>query len=359
MAITYSTNAERIGKWKADILRHAVPKSILEVGGPLTKDMPKNSSDNMIFRRWLPYGMTDVADQNIWIKATAGAEADATFNAEHITTEGVTPPTDSITPVDISVTLQQYGMLYSFTDKTFDMYEDDIPDAISKQLGSRMGLLQEMIDYAATKACTNKFYGGGGSTRASVSKKLTLGLLRRIARGLYQDHAEMITSVIAPSPNYDTSAIEAAYVVCVHTDVIADIRNLPGYVPVEKYGQRKTIHSCEKGSCEEFRFVASPELVPILDAGVVTASAPTLVADSTNVNVYPCLVFGQEAWGKMRLRGTKGFTPYYHPVDKADKSDALGQRGYSGAKMYAASKVLNDGWMAVAEVGVSVLSEDA
>lgn len=355
MAITYTTNAERIGKWKADILKHAVPKTILEVGGPLTKDLPRNNSKTMIFRRWLPYGDVD----NRWIEASTTA-ADATFNNQHLTVEGVTPTSDSITPVDISVNLQQYGMLYSFTDQTFDMYEDDIPAAISKQLGGRMGILQEMIDYAAVKASTNLFYGGGGGSRASVTKRLTLGGLRKIARNLYLNHAEMITEVMNASPNYDTSAIEAAYVVCVHTDVIADCRNLPGWVPIEKYGNtRSSIHVCEKGSCEEFRFVASPELVPILEAGVATASAPDLLATTTKVDVYPCIVMGQESWGKMRLRGTKGFTPYFHPVDKADKSDALGMRGYSGAKMYAASIVLNNGWMAVYEVGVSVLTEDA
>ncbi len=352
--ITYTTNAERLGKWKADILKHAMPKAVLECGGPMTKDMPKNESKTMVFRRWLPYGGVD----NRWISSATTA-AEATFNAAHLMVEGVTPTADSITPTDITVILQQYGMLYSFTDQTFDLYEDDIPNAISKQLGARMGLLQEMIDYAAVKACTNKFYGGGGSTRASVTKRLTLGMLRTVARNLYVNHAEMITEVIAPSPNYDTSAIEAAYIVCVHTDVIADCRNLPGWVPVEKYGNRKPIHAAEKGSCEEFRFVASPELVPILDAGVVTASATDLVADSTNVDVYPCIVMGNESWGKMRLRGTKGFTPYFHPVAKADKSDALAQRGYSGAKMYAASSVLNNGWMGVVEVGVSVLTEEA
>lgn len=352
--IKYTTNAERIGKWKADILKTVVAKSILEVGGPMTKDMPKNDSKTMVFRRWLPYGGVDNR-----LITPATTDAGTTFQNAHLTAEGVTPSADTIAPVDITVVLQQYGMLYSFTDQTFDLYEDDIPDAISKQLGSRMGLLQEIIDYSALKACTNKFYGGGGSTRASVTKRLTLGGLRKVARNLYLNHAEMITEVIAPSANYDTSAIEAAYIVCVHTDAIADIRNLPGYTPVEKYGNRKPVHVCEKGSCEEFRFVASPELVPILDAGVVTASASDLVADSTKVDVYPCVVMGSEAWGKMRLRGTKGFTPYYHPVDKADKSDALGQRGYAGAKMYAAAAVLNNGWMAIYEVGVSVLSEEA
>ena len=133
---------------------------------------------------------------------------------------------------------------------------------------------------------------------------------------------------------------------------------MPGFTPIEKYGTRRKIHNCEIGSVEDYRFVASPELAPILDAGVVTASAPTLLANSTNVDVYPCVVAGEEAWGKMHLRGTRGFQPYFHPVGKADKGDALGQRGYSGMKMYAASAVLNNGRMAIVEVGASVIAEE-
>ncbi|TQL87463.1 hypothetical protein FB549_0084, partial [Delftia sp. HK171] len=38
-----------------------------------------------------------------------------------------------------------------------------------------------------------------------------------------------------------------------------------------------------------------------------------------------------------------------------DKSDPLGQRGYVGAKFYMACTMLNEGWMAVAEAGVTAL----
>lgn len=354
MTTTYSTVSERIGKWKAEILAMAVPKMTLEVTGPQFYQLPKNNSKTAVFRRWLPFGDVD----NRFISAGTTDQQDAYVN-KHILTEGVTPSSDNITPTDVTLVMQQYGMLYSFTDQTVDMHEDDIPKAITQQLGHRMGMLQEMIDYGAVKACTNRFYGGGGGSRAAVNKRVTLGLLRKIARNLYLNHAEMVTDVIAPSTSYDTSAVEPGYVVCTSTDLLADFRNMPGWIPVEKYASRKPIHTCEKGSVEEFRIIVSPELIPIQDAGVVTASATDLVANSTNVDVYPVVVCGQNAWGKMALRGARGFTPYYHPVGKADKSDALAQRGYSGAKMYAVSKVMNNGWMAVAEVGASIINEEA
>lgn len=348
--IEYGTNAARIGKWKADILKHAVPEEVLSVTGPALKQMPKNSSDTAVFRRWLPYGGVD----NRWIEGSAG-DAPADFAAKHMLTEGVTPSADTITPVDLTVQIRQYGVLYSFTDKTFDLYEDDVPAEISKQLGSRMGLLQEMIDYAALKSCTNRFYGGGGSSRAAVNSAINLNDLRKVARSLYLNHGKKVTEILAPSPAFGTSAIAASYIAAVHTDVIADLRQLDGWVPIEKYGQRKPIHPNEVGSVEEFRFVVSPELVPVQDAGAAVGSTGLLSTSGSNVDVYPCIICGQDAWGKIALRGTRSFEPYYLPVGKADKADALAQRGYYGAKMYAASVVLNSGWMAVLEVGVSAL----
>jgi hypothetical protein len=56
------------------------------------------------------------------------------------------------------------------------------------------------------------------------------------------------------------SAIEAGFIVFCHTDLEPDIRDLPGFVPVAKYGQRSVINEYELGSVERFRFITSPEL---------------------------------------------------------------------------------------------------
>ena len=147
--------------------------------------------------------------------------------------------------------------------------------------------------------------------------------------------------------------MEASYLVFVHTDAEADVRDLKGFIHVSEYGNRKPVHAQELGSCENFRFITSPELAPYLGAGADIAA--TGLTGATKVDVYPFIVCGEDAWGQLALRGADSIDPTYIPPGQKDKSDPLGQRGYIGAKFYMNAVLLNEGWMAIAEAGVSAL----
>ena len=344
----YSTAAGRINKLKGEILAHAMPVEVLGITGQ-QKKMPKNSGDNVVYRRWLPFGGVD----NVWIDP-ASSDAAATFETNHITTEGVTPSADTLTPVDVTSTLQQYSVLYALTDKTVDLYEDDVPEEMKKQTGERLGLVREMVRYGAIKGGTNKFYAGGTS-RSTVDEAISINFLRKITRSLRSNHAKLITSILSPSPNFGTAAIEASYLVFCHTDCDADIRDLPGFTSVADYGSRKPVHELECGSVENFRFILSPELVPIQDAGAAVGTTGLYSTSAVNIDIYPMLVVGEDAWGQLALRGMDSIDPTYIPPGQKDKNDPLGQRGYIGAKTYFDAVVLNNGWLASCEVGVSAL----
>ena len=76
---------------------------------------------------------------------------------------------------------------------------------------------------------------------------------------------------------------------------------------------------------------------------------------TVNVDVYPFIMVGEDAWGQLALRGGDAIDPTYIPPGQKDKSDPLGQRGYVGAKFYMQCTLLNEGWMAIVEAGVSAL----
>ena len=341
---TYQTQAGRINKVKGEMIAHAVPFEVLALGCTMKK-MPKNSGDNISYRRVLPYGAatTNANTINRW-SLTAAA---------HLVQEGVTPNPDSITYQDVNVTLLQYACLYSYTDKAAELYEDDIPNDQKVQVGERMGLVREMIRYGALKACTNAFYAGG-SSRATVASAPTLNFLRNIAKGLLANHAAMKNRILSASPNYDTSAIEAGFLVFVHTDMEPDIRDLPGFVPVAKYANKPSINENEIGSCERFRFVVSPELAPYLAAGVAIGS--TGLVGSGNVDVYPMIMIGADGAFDVALRGTAALDTTVIPHNKKEKADPFGQRGYVGASFWSAVLVANNGWMAVGEAGTTDVS---
>jgi N4-gp56 family major capsid protein len=348
MAIqNFNSQPARVNKLKGEILGHAIPVEVLGITG-MQKQMPKNSGDNTVFRRFLPLGGVD----NRWV---TGANVNS-YAADHLTTEGVTPSADTLTAVDVTATLQQYSCLYSVTDKTADLYEDDIPAEMKKQTGERVGLLREMVRYGALKAMTNLFYGGTGNSIGTVNGTVTLLMLRRMTRALKANHAKMITSILAPSPNFATQPVEAAYLVFCSTDMEPAIRDLPGFKHVSEYGQRKVVHEQEIGSCESYRFVLSPELAANINSGAAVGATGMFTTGGSLIDAYPLIVVGEDAWGQVALRGMDSMDVSYIPPGQKDKNDPLGQRGYIGAKTYMTALMLNNGFGALAWVGTPNLA---
>jgi hypothetical protein len=179
---TFNLTAGRINRFKGEILAHAVPLEVLGKTGRQIS-MPRNSSDTYVARRWLPYGATATSGstQNAFFQTGTGDRGNVIVQAHQIQ-EGVTPPPDSIVPLDITVVLQQYGCLYGFTDKTYELYEDDIPKAMTEQIGERVTFVNEMIIWGALRASTNAYYGGTGTSVATTNGALTLGLVRASPR---------------------------------------------------------------------------------------------------------------------------------------------------------------------------------
>lgn len=343
----YNTNAGRINEVKGEILAHAIPLEVLALG-TTGKPMPKNQGDNITYRRYLPYGATTTS-VNTQNRPSVNAAA-------HIIQEGVTPTADQLIPVDVNVKQTQYGCLYSYTDKAAELYEDDIPEEMKIQTGERMALVREMVRYGTMKACTNVQYSGG-SSRATVDEAISLIQLRRMSRTLKANHAKKPRKMLAASANYDTYAVEASFLVFVHTDAESDVRDLPGFIPCAKYGQKSPICEEEIGSCEEFRFILSPELAPYLAGGAAVGTTGLLDFGSAgNVDVYPFIVAAQDSVYDVALRGLNSLDPYHIPHTKRDKADPGGQRGYVGANFWSAVLIVNGGWMGVIEAGVANLA---
>jgi N4-gp56 family major capsid protein len=336
-----STQA-RLGRFAGAIIKHAIPVEVLAKTAS-QMEMPKNKSDTLIVRSWVPYGAS-AAQPNQW---TVAAET-------HITQEGVTPDADTIVPRDVTFVMEQFMILYSITDKAYDMFEDDLTDAMKEQTGERTGLVKEMYLYGKLKAATTKFYGGGGATRASVNTTVTATLLGKIDRSLKANHSTRLTKILNPSPSFGTSSVSASWIVYHHTDLDWDVQNLPGFTKVADYGSRQPISEWETGSFGNFRFVSSPELTPYLNAGAAVG-ATGLKAQSTNVDVYPMLFIARDSYASVALRGMDSVTPIMLMPSNQDKSDPGGQRGYVGAKWYDASGILNQGWIHVLEVGATAL----
>lgn len=351
---SFSLTAGRLNKYKGQILSHAVPQEVLGKQGRQVQ-MPQNQSDTYVARRFLPYGATaaNFNTQNQFFGNGTGDRGNTIVQA-HLTQEGVTPAPDSIVPVDITVVMNQYSCMYGFTDKTYDMYEDDIPQQMIMQVGERVTFINELIIYGALRACTNQYYGGTGTTRATVNGGFTLGLVRRIVKNLQANHAKYVTRVLSASNSYGTDAVAAGFFVYCHTDLEPDIRDLPKFTPCELYASGTPMPG-EVGKCERFRFITHPDLPAFQDAGAAVGVTGLYSTTGVNLDVYPFIVCGENAWSQISVRNKNSLKPTYLPPGQASKSDPFGQRGYAGTIWWKAIMIENNGWMAIGNVGSKVL----
>jgi len=312
----------------AEMLRHAEPFIILSKMG-LTKPMPRNKAEKIIFRRAvpLPPALTPVV-------------------------EGVTPTAQKISYEDVEVTLKQYGRPIEITDKVTMLSEDPVMDTATMLAGEQAGATIEQVLYGVLKAGTNVIYANGAS-RSAVNTALSLNKQRAATRVLAKQKARKMTRMLASGPQYAVQAVEAAYIAVAHTDLDSDIRNLTGFVPVAKYGQRQPINEHEIGSVEQVRYVLSPDLAPWADAG--GAKGSMVSTSGTSADVYPILIFGQDAFAQVPLKGAEAITPMVLQPSTPRGGDPMGQRGYVSWKAWYAAVILNDLWMVRLEVSVTAL----
>lgn len=352
MAIqNYGTVASRnLIRAAQGMLEHAQPITVLGDFGT-QREMPMNSTDTLVFRRTLPFGASTVGTT---IEGSARYQGTPSVTASNfILAEGVTPNSNTISFQDVTVTLQQYGILFKYSSKVEQLYEDDIPGEMVKLTGETLAEVMELVRYGVLKAGSTVVYANGTS-RAAVNTAISLNAIRKAARTLESNRCRRVTSRLAPGVNFGTRAVQPAYVVFCHTDAVADVRNLPGFTRVEEYGSFKPIHDREIGACEDFRFISSPLLTSFAAAGSATLNG-MLSVGAGNVDVYPFLVIGEDAWGQVALKGMQAIKPVVLKASQTNHANPLGQFGYVGASTWFASVRLNDAWMARIEAGVTAL----
>jgi N4-gp56 family major capsid protein len=326
-----------------------VIKDFLAVGLPYVvfepflqaKTIPQGNSKSIDFRRY---------------KAL-----DATPNA---LTEGVTPSSKKLEAEDVTATLVQYGDSVTLTDVVLDTHEDPTLKIATERLGEQAGEMIERTRFGVMKAGTNVFYANG-TTRSAVNTPLTRSLQRKVVRGMKRQRAKKITKALNSTPAYGTVSVPAAFIGVVHPDLESDVREMEGFKDVVDYGQ-VTPYPNEIGEVEGVRYLLTDLSEPWEDAGGVFDGSGTemLSTSGANADVYPVIYIARDCAGTVALRGygqknNNGKMKMVSPVKvmvvnpKPSDSDRLAQRGHAGWKTYAQTVILNDLWMARAEVAAT------
>lgn len=322
------------------MLKRAMPLLQLERFGQ-TYPLPQNSTQTAKFRRYYMTGATGAAGSG------TGA-----FNIPVATTpliEGVTPAGSKLSNTDYSVQLYQYGDYTTITDVVMDTHTDPVLQIATDILGEQAAMTVETLRFNVLKAGTNVFYANG-SQRSDVNTPISLTLQRQITTALNRQNAKKITSVVASTPDYNTKSVEAAYMAVCHPDLESDIRGMTGFKPVSDYGPHTSPMEGEIGSVEQVRYLASTIIAPWADAGGTKGSMRS--TSGTNADVYPVLYFARDAFGIVPLKGKSAMTPMVvNP--KPAPGDPLAQRGTVGWKLWTATVILQEAFMARLEAAAT------
>ena len=331
MAMTaYGDVSPRVGIIAiTQFLKHAEHPIVFNKLGQIER-VPKNKGQTIKWRRWVPFDPITTP-----------------------LTEGVTPSSQKLAVVDVTASLGQYGNWSEITDVIQDTHEDPILQGMMQIHGQQASESFETLTYLTLRAGTNVVYANG-SARNAVNTKVSLGKVRSAVRTLNKNKCRKKSTILAPSVNYKTQAIEAAYVAVCHTDLEPDIRDLPGFVPVSQYGSRQTICPQEFGSVENVRFITTTVATPFADAGGLDGDA-VLSTTGTNADVYPILIFGEDAYGTVALKGKDAAEILVRNPGKPEKGNELGQTGSVGWKGWHVAARLNEAWMVRLEVAATRL----
>jgi N4-gp56 family major capsid protein len=265
-------------------------------------------------------------------------------------TEGVPPSGRQLSKTDLSVTLQQWGDYVTITDFGRATVENDLLNEAADVLGEQSGQTMDALDRDVASAGTTVFYGGGVNARSSLTTtthKVDTTILDRIIRFLLGQNAKLFTEMISASTKISTFPIRPAFWGITHPDVIFTLQELPGWISVEEYASDGQVMPGEVGSYKNIRFMMSSQAKVLPGAGGVAAG--DVKATGGNADVYFIHVFAKEAFAEVPMEDMS-LENIIKPLGSAGVADPLNQLATSGWKHTGARRILNDNFMARAEV---------
>ena len=308
-----------------DMLERAHPHMVFEQFGK-SKPLGKGKGQQIFFRRYkkLPPATTALA-------------------------EGVTPASQKLTAQDYTLPLKRVGYVVEISDEIEDHHDDPVIQEGVEIVSEQMAESLELVRFGGLVAGTSVYFANGAA-RDEVNTEPTKTLFTSIRRFLKRKDAKPITKFVGPSVEYGTVHMPKSYIALCHPDLEGSLEKIDGWKKPEDYAVKSPFEN-ELGGLSVFRVLSSTLLTPWADAG--GDKGTMLSTTGTKADVYPILIFAENAYATSAFKGMNALTPSVIPPGKKEKSDVLGQRGYIGAKGMCGACILNDDWFVRVEVAVA------
>jgi len=261
----------------------------------------------------------------------------------------------ALSVTDYTATVSKYGQVVFLTEEVdlvnFTGQTDKIVEVLGISAGRSLNRLQRnrLEDNATT------IYAGGANQDSEVVDAISRNLIKNGNNAIARLDALRFKPMTTGADLHATSPIRQAYIGLCHTDVEEDIRDLEGFIPVERYASQTAIMAEEFGSVGGVRWVCSTEASIDTGSG---GNAPAGIRATNNVaDLYTSIILGMDAHGSLGL-GTRHVKDSYRAGDKlpavipinhgfgsAGSMDPLDETSTLSWKSWHGSAILNANWV--------------
>lgn len=265
----------------------------------LKKRIPKNSGDQMVFRRMSRLATVPVPLQ-----------------------DGVTPAAAPLAKTDVKAQVEWYGNYVIVTDQVQMVVENDMMNEAAVLLGQNAGQTMDELarDVLATLATVvSATNGSNGNTPTEMTK----ADFNTVVKTLVGSDAQMITRVQKGINAFGTAPVRPAFWGYMHTDLLDDLETVSNFQPVSSYPNQAEVQDSEWGASSNIRFYYT-------SVGLKSAASPA---------VYAIPIVGVEAYADVHL-GSEAIE--YFMDEPGGNADPLHQRGTVAMKFAYVCRVLND-----------------
>lgn len=349
----------------------------------LTTTTQLTSPVNVMFQQQLLRNAKALTPYFVGSMSASISSNGGTFTATWRRIENMTPTTSALTQLsgnlslptrnasqpsitDVSATISKYGDFIFLTEEAdlinFNGQTAKLVEVLSIQAGRSLNRLQRNhLEDNATLVRPD-----GQTTDANVNSAINNAVVKNIGNTLNRNDALKFTPQTLGSTNIGTSPIRPSYWGILHSDVEEDIRDLAGFISVEKYaGQTATVEG-EIGVLQNTRFISTSEAS--IDADVGGAPGSTLRSTGGSLaDLYTTVIMGQDAHGSVSLDTSlisevyragddvPGIILIRHERGSAGTGDPLNEASSLGWKTWHAPVLLNSDWIRGARTAATVL----
>lgn len=244
-------------------------------------------------------------------------------------TEGVTPSGSLLSKTDLTAQVSWYGDFVHVTDVVDMTVEDPALAVAGTRLGEQMALTRDNLIRDILAACASSTNASNGSNGGTPTE-ITEADIKGVVKTLLGNNARMMLPVQIGSAKVGTTPGSEAFWGIFDSDILDDLEDVNGFVPVAEYPSGKGGDVTEWGQTGNVRWLLTSE-------GYVSSST------------YSLPIIGREAFACTDLTGATAKN-IVKPFGSAGTADPLDQRATSGWKMAFVARILNDNFMHLLKV---------